>query len=70
MAKAKDQRPLSEALAGAAPPAWVRDAQEHYQRTGSHRIEDMARLLGDQTKGVSTGVSVGTPVLAAKNKDH
>ncbi len=66
MSQAKRPRSLSQELEGADPPQWVREASEYYQRTGVYRIEDLARVMGDQT----TGVSVSEPGPApAKRED-
>lgn len=53
MSESKRPRPLSQELAKAEPPQWVREATEHYHQTGSYRVEDLARVMGDQTQGVS-----------------
>jgi hypothetical protein len=37
----------------AKPPDWVVDMHDHFNKTGSFRPVDVARVIGDQTKGVS-----------------
>jgi len=35
-------------------PEWLRRMREDFQRTGRYRVEDVRRLVGDQTQGVSS----------------
>ena len=44
---------LHELIQNSYAPKWLNEMREHYARTGTYRPEDIARLLGDQTKGVS-----------------
>jgi hypothetical protein len=39
-------------------PEWLRRMREDYQRTGRYRVEDVRRLLGDQTQGVTSSSNV------------
>ena len=39
-------------LAEQPVPAWVREMQEHYRKTGTYRPADLRRLLGDPTRSV------------------
>jgi len=41
----------------AAP--WVQEMIEHYRRTGTCRLEDLRRLLGDPSKGIEVGANCG-----------
>lgn len=34
-------------------PQWLKDMHEHYNEHGFYRPEDLERVLGDPTKGVS-----------------
>jgi hypothetical protein len=61
MTDEKRQRSLGEELQGVQPPDWVREAQKHYQETGSYRAKDLARIMGDQTKGVEGGAAGSDP---------
>ena len=47
-------KPLTpeEMLHRAVPPEWVLEMHEHYAETGSFRIEDILRVLGDPKEGV------------------
>ena len=46
------------APSGDPSPEWVRNMRDHYQRTGTFRSEDLARLLGDQTRGVGSSRTI------------
>lgn len=49
------QRNWQDLLSQAQPAGWVRDMIEHYHRTGTFRPQDLRRLLGDPTKGITVG---------------
>jgi len=36
------------------PPAWIAEMRKHYLEHGTYRIEDVARLLGDQTRSLGS----------------
>ena len=57
-----DNQTIRRLLAQLPPADWVVEMIEYYRRTGSYRPEDLRRLLGDQTKGVTVGpdTDVGT----------
>jgi hypothetical protein len=38
-------------------PTWVKSAQEHFQRTGSYRPEDLFRLIGDPRESVEVSLT-------------
>jgi hypothetical protein len=40
---------------------WVRAMQQHYNDTGTYRIEDLRRLLGDPMRGVSLRPDFASP---------
>jgi hypothetical protein len=40
-------------LRNAGGADWVRAMQQHYSETGTYRVEDLRRLLGDPMRGVS-----------------
>ena len=46
----------SESVTSAQTPSpdWIRRMRDDYQRTGRYRIEDVRRLLGDQSQPVSS----------------
>ena len=41
-----------ERLGGASLPEWVREMREHFLRTGTYRVEDVRRVLGDPASQV------------------
>jgi len=46
-------------LALSLPPSTaVKDALEHYERTGAYRPEDVRRILGDPARGVEFGPGI------------
>jgi hypothetical protein len=46
------RKQLVEMLDKAPAAPWVREMQEHYERTGTYRSKDIRRVVGDQTEGV------------------
>jgi hypothetical protein len=48
-------RILSDWMYETPPPQWQLDMMEHYERTGTYRPEDIQRLCGDISEGVSIG---------------
>lgn len=49
------QREIQAKLQQLPPADWVRAMIDHFQRTGSYRLEDLRRLLGDPNQFVETG---------------
>ena len=48
-------RMLQAEMERTPPAAWIVEMVRHYQRTGNYRPEDLRRLLGAPTGGVSVG---------------
>lgn len=59
------QKQLRELLERTPPPQWLSDMIDHYRRTGSYRPEDLRRLLGDPTKGVTVGPDLSLEAILA-----
>jgi len=51
----KLQREIQAKLEELPPADWVRQMIDHYNRTGSYRLEDLRRLLGDPNRAVQIG---------------
>jgi len=49
---------LYELVFESPPPEWLEDMIDHYQRFGAYRPEDIQRLFGDITKGVTVDESL------------
>lgn len=45
--------PLSQKVAQMGLAPWIKDAKEHYQKTGTYRSSDLRRILGDPARGVA-----------------
>jgi len=43
---------LEELLAKRPVPKWLQEMQEHYRKTGSFRLLDLRRVLGDISRSV------------------
>ncbi len=43
---------LASTVAALQPPEWVQEMMAHYEEHGAYRIEDVLRVLGDQTRAV------------------
>ena len=56
----KSEEDVAALLANLAPAKWVEEMRLHFQRTGSYRPTDLARLLGDQRQGVSSVADIAT----------
>jgi hypothetical protein len=50
-----DKKSLQELIQSAPQPEWLRRMREYHLRTGGYRPSDLAKLLGDQTRGVEVG---------------
>jgi hypothetical protein len=48
-------RMLSEWMYQTPPPQWLLDMMEYHERTGTYRPEDIHRVFGDPSEGVSFG---------------
>jgi len=59
------QKQLRELLERTPPPQWLSDMIDHYRRTGSYRPEDLRRVLGDPTKGVTVGPDLSLEAILA-----
>lgn len=68
--KSSAQRELLDLLQQQPPADWVRAMIEHYRRTGSYRPQDLRRLLGDPTKGVTVGPESSLASLLASKERH
>lgn len=44
---------VQQLMRPAAPQEWHKEMIAYYQRTGTFRTEDLRRVLGDPTKGVT-----------------
>jgi hypothetical protein len=43
----------STGMTGRSEPAWIRDMQSHFARTGGFQPSDVHRILGDQREAVA-----------------
>ena len=48
-------RMLSDWMYETAPPQWLLDMMAYHERTGTYRPEDIYRVFGDISEGVSIG---------------
>ncbi len=55
---------LEEVALQSGLPQWLVDMHDHYAETGTYRPEDLERVLGDQTKGVSMGAREVSEMLS------
>jgi hypothetical protein len=62
------ERRWQEYVSQAQAPEWVRRMIEDCWRTGTYRVEDLRRLLGDPTKGVEVGPYASLSSLLASRK--
>jgi hypothetical protein len=56
-----NQPDLTEQLRNLPPPAWIEEMRRFFQEHGYYRPEDLRRLLGDPTKGVTVGLDASLP---------
>ena len=47
-------RDYQEMVNNLSEPGWVIEMREYYYKTGTFRVGDLKRVLGDPSKGVST----------------
>lgn len=53
--QAEIEQALKNLLNQPSPPKWLEEMIDHYRRTGTFRPEDLQRLFGDPSKGVTVG---------------
>ena len=51
----EDVSEIQNRLAGLPEAEWIRAIKEDFCEKGSYRVEDLIRLLGEPTEGVSAG---------------
>lgn len=56
---------LDEIASTMPPLKWVVEMHEHYAKTGVYRPEDLERVFGDPTKGVSMDTEEAVRLLVA-----
>jgi hypothetical protein len=63
MSQRKDLEKKHSLMIPSATPEWVARMQEHYGRTGSYRVADVRRVLGDPSRRVEIGGSTDVTAL-------
>lgn len=58
----KGQKPVMPQEITAPPPAWVQEAQIHFQQNGFYRAADLQRVLGDPGVSVASTAADELPV--------
>jgi len=66
----KLQREIQAKLEELPPADWIRQMIDHYNRTGSYRLEDLRRLLGDPNRAVQIGPDANLACFLPRGKER